>query len=70
MTGFHGLLAQSHVAEERELDCESVWEAWTPMHVRESGVDLGSKNGAILIDVHGGGAGADLVTARKTAVAV
>ena len=70
MTGFHGILAQSHVAEECDLGCESVWEAWTPMHVRESGADLGSKNDAILIDVHGGGAGADLVTALKTAVAV
>ena len=70
MTGFHGLLAQSHVAEERELDCESAWEAWTPMHVHESGADLGSKNDVIMIDVHGGGAGVDLVTALKTAVAV
>lgn len=70
MTGFHGILAQTHVAEECELDYESVWEAWTPMHVHESAVDLGSNNGAILNDARGGEVGADLVNALKIAVAV
>ena len=70
MIGFHGIPAQPHAAVECELDYESVWEAWTPMHVRESAVCLGSANGAILIDARGGEAGADLVNALKTVVAV